>query len=44
MKTYRKLALYVALAAIIGSVAAARAAERVTLRSGSALVAIIRKI
>ncbi|MHB1672623.1 MAG: lytic transglycosylase domain-containing protein [Acidobacteriaceae bacterium] len=38
METYRKLALLGALAGLVGSVAAARAAERVTLRNGSALV------
>jgi soluble lytic murein transglycosylase-like protein len=38
MRTYRKLALCVALAAIVGSAAAVRAAERVTLRNGSALI------
>ena len=38
MKTYRKLALLGALVALMGSVAVARAAERVTLRNGSALV------
>jgi len=38
MRTYRKLALSVTLLALVGSAAAARAAERVTLRNGSALV------
>jgi soluble lytic murein transglycosylase-like protein len=38
MRTYRKFALYVALAAIVASAAAMRAAERVTLRNGSALI------
>ncbi len=38
MKTYRKLALLGVLAGLVGPVAAARAAERVTLRNGSALV------
>ncbi|MGB8477286.1 MAG: lytic transglycosylase domain-containing protein [Acidobacteriaceae bacterium] len=38
MKTYRKLALLGALAGLVGSVAAAHAAERVTLRNGSALI------
>jgi soluble lytic murein transglycosylase-like protein len=38
MRTYRKLALFVALAAIVGSAAAAHAAERVTLRNGSVLI------
>jgi len=38
MKTYRKLALLGALAALMGCVAGAHAAERVTLRNGSALV------
>jgi soluble lytic murein transglycosylase-like protein len=38
MKTYRKFVLLGALAGLLGSVAAARAAERVTLRNGSALV------
>ena len=38
METCRKLALLGALAGLVGSVAAARAAERVTLRSGSTLV------
>jgi len=38
MKTYRKIALLGALAGLVGSAAAARAAERVTLRNGSALV------
>jgi soluble lytic murein transglycosylase-like protein len=35
---YRKIALLGALASIVGSAAAVRAAERVTLRNGSALV------
>ena len=38
MRTYRKLALCGALLALIGSAAAGRAAERVTLRNGSSLV------
>jgi len=38
MKTYRKIALLGALAALVGSIAAVHAAERVTLRNGSALV------
>ena len=38
MRTYRKLALYVALATIVGSAAVVRAADRVTLRNGSALI------
>jgi hypothetical protein len=38
MKTYRKIALVSALIGLAGYVAAARAAERVTLRSGSELV------
>jgi soluble lytic murein transglycosylase-like protein len=38
MRTYRKLALLGALAGLVGSGAAVRAAERVTLRNGSALV------
>ncbi len=38
METCRKLALLGALAGLVGSVAAARAAERVTLRSGADLV------
>ncbi len=38
MKPYHKIALIYALAALAGSVTAARAVERVTLRNGSALV------
>ncbi|HZC42924.1 MAG TPA: lytic transglycosylase domain-containing protein [Acidobacteriaceae bacterium] len=38
MRTYRKLALHGALTALIASTAVLRAAERVTLRSGSALI------
>ncbi|MGO8719461.1 MAG: lytic transglycosylase domain-containing protein [Acidobacteriaceae bacterium] len=38
MKTYRKIALLGALAGLAGCVAAAHAAERVTLRSGSELL------
>jgi soluble lytic murein transglycosylase-like protein len=38
MRTYRKLVLCVVLLALVGSAAAVRAAERVTLRNGSALV------
>ena len=38
MRTYGKLALYATLLSLIGSTAAVRAAERVTLRNGSILV------
>jgi soluble lytic murein transglycosylase-like protein len=38
MKTFHKFALYVGLAVIFGSAATMRAAERVTLRNGSALI------
>ena len=38
MKTYCKLALLAALAGFMGSVSGAHAAERVTLRNGSALI------
>lgn len=38
MRPYRKLALSVALLALVGSAATIRAAERVTLRNGAALI------
>ena len=38
MRTHRKLAASIALLALIGSAATVRAAERVTLRNGSALI------
>src|ERR1035437_3995804 len=38
MRMYRKIGVSLTMVALVGSAAAARAAERVTLRNGSALV------